>query len=189
MKFFVGYDSRYQTDYYNCSKSLGVEVKPTPNELITRPQDGSTQFTYSRFLIPHVCSFKGWAFFCDSDFIFLENVSKLTKLINNNYAVMVCKHPNYVPKTQLKMEGQNQTTYERKNWSSLILWNCSHHKNKTLNPDFINTVKGLYLHQFKWLTDEDIGSLPLEWNTLVGYYNFKNPKALHYTDGTENMKK
>ena len=186
MRYFVGYDTRYKKDYDRCSNSLGVSVEPTPNDLITRIQDGSTEFTYSRFLIPHICKRKGWAFYCDSDFIFLDNINNLIKLIDNDYAVMVCKHPEYVPKGKCKMEGQAQTSYKRKNWSSLILWNCAHDKNKMLNPDIVNNAKGLYLHQFKWLDDKDIGSLPLEWNTLVGYYNFKNPKALHYTDGTKN---
>lgn len=188
MRYFVGYDTQHQEDYSECSRSLKVNVEPTPNNLITRTQDGSTEFTYSRFLVPHVCKYKGWAFYCDSDFIFLENIDELVKLTDNNYAVMVCKHPEYVPKTKFKMEGQIQTVYKRKNWSSLILWNCAHPKNSILNPDLINNVKGLFLHQFKWLTDDEIGSLPLEWNSLVGYHDFKNPKALHYTDGTEDTK-
>lgn len=188
MKYFVGYDKRYNKDYEACATSLGIQIEPTPNYLITRNQDGSTEFTYSRFLIPWVCNFKGWALYCDSDFIFLEDVRQLESLIDNDCAVMVCKHPDYQPKTEFKMQGQKQTAYKRKNWSSLILWNCNHKSNQELTPDLVNYAQGLYLHQFKWLQDNEIGDIPLEWNTLVGYASLENAKALHYTDGTENMK-
>lgn len=187
MNYFVGFDKRYVKDFEVCVRSLNRSVEKTPNELIYRYQDGSTEFTYSRFLIPYISNYTGWSLYCDSDFIFLSDVEELNLLKNENFAVFVCKHPEYIPKTKTKMNGQLQTTYRRKNWSSLILWNNAHKKNKILTPEFVNNIDPSTLHQFKWLSDNLIGEIPLEWNTLVGYYDFVSPKALHYTDGTENM--
>ena len=185
MKIVVGYDEEFITSYYRCTKSIKYPVDPTPNYLITREKDGATEFTYSRFAIPYL--YNDWVIFCDSDFIFLEDIKKLYDLRDDKYAVMVCKHPDYIPKSEIKMGNRKQTTYHRKNWSSLILWNCNHEANKILTQDTINTVEPSFLHQFKWLSNDLIGSIPLEWNTLVGYYHFENPKALHYTDGTPDI--
>jgi len=106
-------------------------------------------------------------------------------MTDDNHAVMVCKH-DYKPQNNTKMDGCQQTQYPRKNWSSLILWNCSHPANKKLTPDIINTQTGKYLHRFEWLTDSEIGSIPTTWNWLVGWYKEPRdgtPKALHYTEG------
>jgi len=81
------------------------------------------------------------------------------------------------------MEGQRQSSYQRKNWSSLMLWNCSHPANKELTPFSLSTDDPLYFHQFRWLKDNQIGTIPLEWNTLEGYYDFDEPKGIHFTDG------
>jgi len=185
MKIVVGYDEEFNTSYHKCIRSIGYPVDPTPNYIITRAQDGATQFTYSRFAIPLI--YNGWVIFCDSDFIFLEDIKKLYDLRDDKYAVMVCKHPDYKPNSSIKMNNKKQSEYHRKNWSSLILWNCDHAANKVLTEDVINNIEPSYLHQFKWLSDNLIGSIPLEWNTLVGYYHFENPKALHYTDGTPDI--
>lgn len=185
MKIVVGYDEEFEVAYHKCRRSIGHPVDPTPNFLITRPNDGSTKFTYSRFAVPYL--YDGWVIFCDCDFIFLDDIKSLFNLKDDRYAVMVCKHPDYIPKTKIKMRNRKQSTYPRKNWSSLILWNCDHKSNEILTPELINSIEPSFLHQFKWLDDKEIGSVPLEWNTLVGYYHFTAPKALHYTDGTPDI--
>jgi hypothetical protein len=95
---------------------------------------------------------------------------------------MVVKH-HYTPKSAVKMNDKVQTTYPKKNWSSLVLWNCEHPANKILTPALVNTASSAYLHQFKWLKDSDIGELDKTWNWLAGYYTGETPKAIHYTDG------
>ena len=96
-------------------------------------------------------------------------------------AVLVCKH-DYVPKTERKFLDQVQTKYPRKNWSSLMLFNndCC----RSLTPEYVNAAPGLDLHRFKWIDDDAIGALPLEWNWLVGEYDY-NPQARipHFTLG------
>lgn len=185
----IGYEPRFHAAYAVCARSLGynVNIHSTPNNFIVRKHDGSTSFTYSRFLVPWMMKYDGWSLFCDCDFLFLDDVGELFDRIDEQYAVMVCKHPNYTPNTKVKMDNKKQTTYPRKNWSSLILWNNKHPKNHILTPHFVNTQSSAELHGFGWLDNKDIGSIPLEWNTLVGYYKFNKPKALHYTDGTPDL--
>ena len=198
-KVYVGYDSKQPDAYYACIKSLQSNTK-SPLEYYaliqsqlresgdyTRPVDplSSTEFSFTRFLIPHLCNYKGWVLFCDSDFIFLEDVNELFGLVDERYAVMVCKH-NYNPINTIKMSGQTQHLYPRKNWSSFILWNCGHCSNARLTANVVNSESGSYLHQFQWLTDSEIGSIPLQWNWLVDWYKEPEdgkPKALHYTEG------
>ena len=97
----------------------------------------STEFTFTRFLIPHLCNYKGWALFCDSDVVFLENVDNLFALADDKYAVMCVQH-DYTPKPGIKMDGQVQTVYPRKNWSSVVLWNCGHPSNEKVTIDSVN---------------------------------------------------
>ena len=130
-------------------------------------------------------NFKGWALFCDCDILFLENVENLFNLVDNKYAVMCVQH-DYTPKEKHKMDGQKQTIYPRKNWSSFILFNCAHPSNKKLSLDLVNSETGSFLHQFKWLEDNEIGSLDERWNWLEGWtsnHNDKKPYAVHYTRG------
>ena len=105
---------------------------------------------------------------------------------DDQYALMCVKH-DYVPKDSVKMDGQKQVAYPRKNWSSCILWNCGHESNQILTPQIVNSeyVSGAFLHRFQWLDDREIGELPLEWNWLEGEYDKpENPPAvIHYTNG------
>jgi lipopolysaccharide biosynthesis glycosyltransferase len=187
IKVYVGYDPREDIAYRVCRYSIlkhcpNAEVIPlTKPNVYTRPRDeqGSTEFTFTRFLIPYLNNYQGWALYVDCDFLFTEDVSKLFALADEQYSVMVVKH-DYRPRANTKMDGQVQYQYPRKNWSSLILWNCS--KNK-LDPDLVNTASGQYLHRFQWLDDNQIGSIDKEWNWLVGWYKEGTPKALHYTEG------
>lgn len=200
MKVFLGWDSREEIAYEVCKYSIESRASK-PVEIIPLKQTelknlgiykrdidplSSTEFTFTRFLVPHLMGYTGWAVFADCDFIFLEDIENLFRLTNgHNYAVMVVKH-NYNPTNKEKMDGKAQHNYPRKNWSSLILWNCDHHKNKLLTPDIVNRATGAYLHRFQWLDDKDIGYITHQWNWLVGWYHEpKNgkPKALHYTEG------
>ena len=84
------------------------------------------------------------------------------------------------------MQGQAQTVYPRKNWSSFILWNCGHPANRLLQPSVVNTSPGSFLHQFQWLGDHEIGEVPKEWNHLAGYDDHRpasDLSAIHYTSG------
>ena len=197
--FYIGYDSKEDIAYRVCKQSLmnTSSINLSINSLklyeliarnmYTRNLDplASTEFTYSRFLVPALMNYKGWAVFCDCDFLFLEDVKNLLNALTDDKAVY-CVHHDYTPKEKHKMDGQQQTIYPRKNWSSLIVFNCSHPSNKKLSVDLVNNETGSYLHQFKWLKDEEIGSLDERWNWLEGWtssHNNQNPFAVHYTRG------
>ena len=197
--FFIGYDSKEDIAYRVCKQSLLKKSSIKINVLALKLHElvvrnfykrnidplASTEFTYSRFLVPSLMNFKGWAVFCDCDFLFFEDVAKLFEGLSNDKAVYCVKH-DYQPKEKHKMDGQQQTIYPRKNWSSFIVFNCNHPSNKKLNIEAVNKEPGSYLHQFKWLKDEEIGSLDERWNWLEGWtskHNKHNPYAVHYTRG------
>ena len=199
LNFFIGYDSKEDIAYRVCKFSIlkhsttNVSINSLKlYELIskgmyTRLVDplASTEFTYSRFLVPALMNYNGWAVFCDCDFLFFEDVKKLMNNLDNNKAIYCVKH-DYTPKEKHKMDGQKQTIYPRKNWSSFIVYNCGHPSNKVLNTDLVNQETGSFLHQFKWLKDEEIGSLDERWNWLEGWtsnHNSEKPFAVHYTRG------
>lgn len=196
---YVGYDSKEDIAYRICKKSLiknsriDLEIKSlklyelVAKKLYTRSVDplASTEFTYSRFLIPALMNYNGWAVFCDCDFLFFKDISLMFETIDEEKAVYCVQH-DYTPTEKHKMDGQQQTIYPRKNWSSLILYNCSHPSNQKLTIDLVNSESGSYLHQFKWLKDSEIGSLDERWNWLEGWtskHNNKSPYAVHYTRG------
>lgn len=194
---FIGLDEPNKISYEKCVKSIqgrnkkyDIQLYPINYNTVkeySRKKDPyeSTQFAFARFFAPYLCNFEGMSIFCDGDFLFLESIDKLIDLYDNKYAVMCCKH-DYKPNNDIKMDGKKQTSWPRKNWSSLMIFNNEHPKNKTLNPLTINNQSGAFLHRFKWLEDEEIGSLPLQWNWLVGWYKEPNdgrPLALHYTEG------
>ena len=146
----------------------------------------ATEFAISRFLVPHLAQ-TGWAVFADADVMARENLVDLFKQGDPSKACMVVKH-DYTPKTGFKMDGQVQTAYARKNWSSVVLWNCDHPGTKALTVKMINTQRGLWLHQFTWLDDSDIGELDPRWNHLVGELEPRDDASLvHFTQGTPNM--
>lgn len=147
----------------------------------------STQFAISRFLIPALEQYKGWALFCDSDFMFRADPIELFKSLDPSKAVYCVKH-RYEPNELWKMDGQIQMRYERKNWSSLMLINCEHQANRWLNYANVNKTTGRDLHGFCWLKDEEIGALDEAWNWLEGHSPIDiKPKAVHYTRGTPDM--
>jgi len=197
---FIGYDTREDIAYQVCQYQINkvtpkAKVHPLilsdlkDKKLYWRDEDklGSTEFTFSRFLIPELMSFNGWALFCDCDILFLENIENLFSLANDDYAVMCVQH-DYTPKEGTKMDGKEQTIYPRKNWSSLVLWNCSHPSNKSVTKEFVNdpNTSGKILHRFSWLKDSEIGSINHSWNWLAGWYQEPDdgvPSAIHYTEG------
>jgi len=157
-------------------RSLGLYIRD-------RDPRASTEFTYTRFLVPALCGYQGWALFVDADFLFQADISELWALRDSRYAVQVVKH-NYQPEETTKMGGIPQAQYPRKNWSSLILWNCGHEASRTLALHTINSQSGAYLHRFQWVLDQHIGSLPAAWNHLEPQgVTDQLPKAIHYTMG------
>ena len=194
INIFIGYDSKEKVAYNVLSHSIiQNSTKPvaiTPIALNHLKDDfvrernalSSTEFSFSRFMIPHLMNYQGWALFMDCDMLMFEDVSKLWRMRDDSKAIQVCKH-NYTPKENKKFLGQVQTKYEKKNWSRFMLMNCK--KCTTLTPDYVNKASGLELHQFKWLEgDHLIGDLPLEWNWLVGEYEYKEDvNNVHYTKG------
>jgi len=147
----------------------------------------STQFSISRFLIPALEQYKGWALFCDSDFLFMADPIELFKNLDPRKALYCVQH-RHNPTEMWKMDGQMQTRYERKNWSSLMLINCAHPSNRWLNLENVNSATGRDLHRFCWLEDDEIGALDEAWNWLEGHSDIAiKPKAVHYTRGTPDM--
>ena len=190
---FIGYDEGEKIAYHMLAESIrrnsSQPVSITPLCLSNIPQftrnkqeNQSTDFAFSRFMVPTLRNYNGYSIFMDCDMMFRGDIAELWSKRNMIYSVMCCKH-DYEPKQGVKFRGAKNEKFEKKNWSSMMIFNnslCS-----KLTPNFVNTATGLELHQFKWLNNEDaIGSLPLEWNWLVGEYDF-NPDAknVHWTLG------
>ena len=148
----------------------------------------STEFSFTRFLVPALTQWQGVALFIDSDMLFLDDVAKLFDEANPSHAVQVVKH-NYAPTQTSKMRaGVVQESYNRKNWSSVMLFNCSHSTCKQLTPYTVNYTKGSWLHQFKWAPDTTIGSLSPRWNVLDGWDEpAPDTGNYHYTLGTPDV--
>lgn len=195
LRVYIGYDVNETVAYHVCAHSIlkhaSVPVSITPlvyNQLpMTRARDPmqSTDFTYSRFLVPWLNDYNGLALFIDCDMLFTSDIKELFDLHQPGMAVSVVQH-DYTPKTDRKFLDQVQTKYPRKNWSSVMLFDCSHYHCRRLTPFVVNTESGKYLHRFEW-TDR-IGSLPAEWNWLVGEYPDQEAKNYHYTLGTPCFK-
>jgi hypothetical protein len=191
---FIGYDPREAVAYsvlaYSIQARASQPVSITPlmlaqlKGILTRERHPlqSTDFSFSRFLTPYLSGYEGWSVYADCDMLMLDDIVSLWKLRDERYAVMVVKH-NHVPKETVKHLDEPQTKYEKKNWSSLILFNNA--RCRALTPDYVNKASGLDLHQFKWLGNDDlIGALPDHWNHLVGYNPPRKDAALvHFTLG------
>lgn len=198
IKLVIGFDQRESVAYHTFCQSI-IEHASAPltfiplaiNSLKEYKEvhvDGSNDFIYSRFLTPYLNNFEGWAIFADGDMICQGDIKELWNLRDESKALLVVKH-NYETKVSKKYLGNVNENYPRKNWSSVILWNCSHPKHRILTPEFIAKQPGSYLHRFSWLDDSDIGELPKEWNWLaIEYPENKNAKLIHYTLGTPCFK-
>ncbi|MCE7028121.1 glycosyltransferase [Jiella avicenniae] len=193
-RIFIGFDTKEVLAYHVLAQSIlenssmPVEFSPIVLKnlegIFTRERNNlqSTEFSFSRFLVPALSNFEGWSLFMDCDMMLRADIAELWKLRDDRCAAMCVKH-DYVPKIETKFLGQTQTKYEKKNWSSVILFNNA--KCKALTQDYVNSATGLELHQFKWLGNDDlIGELPREWNWLVNEYEYnENAKNVHFTDG------
>ena len=159
----------------------------------------ATEFSITRFITPHLAS-EPWALFVDCDMLARADIAGLFELADPKYAVMVTKHVHLVTDGSAKMDGQIQTSYSRKNWSSCMLFNVNHPSNRALTVDMVNSVPGRDLHNFRWLKDEEIGELPLSWNHLAGYalpvsgdgmiypqYDYAHIHNVHFTEGMPFM--
>lgn len=210
MRVYIGHDPREEAAYQAAVKSL-AKVSPqavvTPLKLdklaacglLRRPMDTrgimydlpsnaycSTEFAISRFLVPHLAQ-TGWALFTDCDVVFLSDIAELFEQADPDKAVMVVKHPPQKDEGS-KMDGQAQARYPRKNWSSVVLWNCDHPANKRLSLQDVNERPGRDLHAFYWLADSEIGSLTPDWNWLVGVQEKPLfPKIAHFTLGCPGL--
>lgn len=146
----------------------------------------STQHANARFLVPHL-SKRGWAVFMDGDMLARANLARVFEGLDTDKAVYCVKHC-YAPPAGIKMDGQEQTRYARKNWTSFIIFNCGHEANKSLTPQLVNTLPGRDLHRLCWLDDSEIGELGAEWNWLVGHSPASiTPKIVHFTEGCPDM--
>lgn len=194
IRVFVGYDEREDAAFSVLSHSIhrlaSEPVAITPVMLSqlrgvyrrdVNPLQ-STYFSFSRFLTPWLCDYQGWAIFMDNDMLMRDDIARLWRLRDERYAVQVVKH-HHVPKEEVKFLGMTQTKYEKKNWSSVMLLNCT--RCTALTPEYVNSASGLELHQFKWLEgDHLIGAIPPEWNHLVGFDRPRaDAKLVHYTIG------
>jgi hypothetical protein len=195
LNVYIGYDPRESVAFYTLAHSIlrqasvPVSIAPLMQKQLKgiytrrRGPTESTEFSLTRFLVPALSEYKGWSIYMDCDMLCRADVAELAMQIHSqeDRAVIVCKH-DYEPKAGRKFLNQVQTKYPRKNWSSLMIFN--NERCRTLTEQYVNSAPGLDLHRFAWTEDRLIGDLPLEWNWLVGEYEY-NPaaKIVHYTLG------
>jgi len=198
---YIGWDSREPIAADVCRHSI-LEHASIPVNIVMLKQDelrerglywrevdklASTEFTFTRFLVPELNGFEETAIFMDSDMILTTDIAELIADVDPKRAVSCVQH-DYTPPEGVKMDGQQQLAYPRKNWSSMVVWNCAHPANKQVNKELVNDpeITGAYLHRFSWLKDHYIGLLGPQWNWLVGWYvegRDGAPCLLHYTEG------
>jgi lipopolysaccharide biosynthesis glycosyltransferase len=191
---FIGYDPREAIAFHVCSNSIirhcsqPVSINPLALNILKDYKethtDGSNHFIYSRFLVPHLMGYSGHAIFMDGDMIVRGDIAELWALRDLGKDVQVVKH-DYKTKMTTKYLGSKNEDYPRKNWSSVMIFNCNNYPTKKLTPEYIQKSTGAHLHRFMWTSDDRVGALPAEWNWLPDEYG-ANPdaKLLHYTLGT-----
>ena len=193
INIFIGYDEGETVAFHTLSESIRkhstspVSITPLclgkiPGFTREKQPNQSTDFAFSRFMVPSLRNYQGYSIFMDCDMMFRGDIAELWNYKNYIYSVMCCKH-DYEPKQGVKFRGAKNEPFPKKNWSSMMIFNNS--LCTELTPNFVNTATGLELHQFKWAKNDDaIGSIPLEWNWLVGEYDY-NPDAknVHWTLG------
>lgn len=197
LRIFTGYDRREAVGWHVFAQSvidrcsLPVEITPLTEQFCSAAggqRDGSNAFTFGRYLVPYYSDWEGWALFVDgADMLVRSDLADLWTLRDPEKAILVVKH-EYKTKHSRKFVGTSMesanTDYPRKNWSSVILWNCEHPSNRALSPEFVTSADSGTLHRFKWLDDELIGELPRTWNHLVGEYEHSvNARLAHFTLG------
>ena len=194
-RLFLGYDQREAVGFHVCVQSILEKAKRFPVSITPisgERRDGTNDFIYARFLVPYLCNFEGWALFIDgSDMLLREDIGDLWCLRDGSKAIQVVKQ-DYAPRSPRKyigtrMESDN-SAYPRKNWSSVMLINCSHPLHRALTPQFVAACSGSHLHRFAWLPDELVGELPSKWNVLVGELGETGECAIaHFTLGIPAM--
>jgi lipopolysaccharide biosynthesis glycosyltransferase len=191
LQIFIGYDPRESVAYHtlvqslmdNSSKPLAITPINLRNLNFSRPRDPkqSTDFAFTRFLVPYLSGYRGMSLFMDCDMLCTGDISELFDEVDHWCAVQVVKH-DYTPTTKTKFLGNAQTVYEKKNWSSVMLFNNFHYDCQRLTPDAVEAMSGLELHQFHWT--KRVGELSPKWNYLVGEgQQVESPKLIHYTLG------
>ena len=194
VRIFVGWDEREAVAYHVCCQSIiehasrPVEIRPLALHLFDREyqethMDGTNAFIYSRFLIPWLCQWSGYAIFLDGDMLLRADIADLWKLRRADLGVQCVQH-DYRTKYPTKYLGNANRDYPRKNWSSVMLFNCGFYPNRVLTPEYVASKDGSYLHRMGWLADEQIGALPAEWNHLTMEFDRNDmARLLHYTIG------
>ena len=196
IRIYTGFDQREAIGWHVFLQSV-IERTDSPVDIVPLTErlgrklgistDGTNAFSKIRFAVPYLCGFRGYALWCDAaDMLALTDIAELWGMKpGHGEAVRVVKH-DYQPKSKVKYVGTDleapNEPYERKNWSSLIYWDCNHFAHRKLEPEFIATQPGSYLHRFSWLKDEQIGELPEEWNWLDEYGDGP-AKVMHHTTG------
>lgn len=211
MKIYIGWDSKQSAANEVCEYSLHKYSRyPLTTKFLKRQEleesgiyyrevgdPASTEFTYTRFLVPHLENHKGWSMFVDNDFLFTADITSLFDRISrepdaDDKAVYVVKHLPYIPRRETKFWGYKQLAFPRKNWTSLIIFNNSHPSCRKLTPLTVANQSPQWLHRLKWCADHEIGDISYSWNWLVGEYGKHKyqrgigeviPKGLHFTNG------
>ena len=191
---FIGYDPREAIAYHVCANSIirnasaPVAIIPVALNLFTDYKethgDNSNHFVYTRFLVPYLMDFRGRAIYIDGDMVVRGDIIELYESLQTAHDVAVVKH-DYKTRMPVKYMGAVNEDYPRKNWSSVIVWDCQSYPNRRLTPDFVQKQPGSFLHRFAWIDDDRIQALPPEWNWLPDELGENTEaKLLHYTLGT-----
>lgn len=194
LRVMIGYDPAETVAYHVLCHSIlsrcSEPVQFTPinkrniPEFTRHKEDGSTEFSFSRFLTPYLAGYVGQAIFMDCDMLVRCDLAEILRECDFRHDVFVVKH-DYTPKAGKKFLGNEQHIYPKKNWSSVMVFNCFTSPCRRLTPEVVSTQSGAFLHQFMWTTEARVGELSKDWNHLVGEYD-ENPaaKIVHFTLGT-----
>lgn len=137
--------------------SQPVAITPLLLDQLPIKRRGLTDFTYSRYLVPHLMGYQGTALFMDADMLVDADIAELFALADPRCAVQI-------------VMGKQRFEY-----TSLMLFNCA--ECKVLTPEFIESGRP---QDLDW---GQVGELPSEWNHCVGYDEPKDAKIYHYTAG------
>jgi hypothetical protein len=198
LKVFIGYDPVESVAWHTMAHSIfsrsskPVAIIPVNlsnlKKIYHRERDPkqSNEFSFSRFLVPYLSNYEGYAAFFDCDMMLRTDINELFEIAqqSSDKAIHVVQH-DYQPRDDIKYLNNVQYKYPRKNWSSVVLWNCAHPSNRVVTPEMVNNATAMDLHRFTWLKDEEIGSLDVRWNWLVGEYDEPpaDVKNVHWTVG------
>lgn len=198
LKVFIGFDPVETVAWHTMAHSIFAQSsKPVAlipvnlsnlKEIYNRERDPkqSNEFSFTRFLVPYLSNYEGFAVFFDCDMMLRTDINELFEMAKQDpgKAVYVVKH-DYQPRSDIKYLNNVQYQYPRKNWSSVVLWNCGHPANKAVTAEMVNTASAMDLHRFTWLKDDEIGELNVRWNWLVGEYDEPphDVKNVHWTVG------